>query len=150
MNSASSDSNLDLTVSRVIKAPRALIWRAWTEPEHFEKWWAPAPIKTTVQEMDLCAGGAFKTVMHMENGDEFPTSGCFLDVIERQRIVFTDALEAGWRPTIQPFFTAIITLEDHAEGTQYIARALHKDDADRQKHAEMGFVDGWGTCIDQL
>jgi uncharacterized protein YndB with AHSA1/START domain len=86
----------------------------------------------------------------MEDGTEFPGKGCFLDVVEHERIVFTDALEEGWRPSPEPFFTAIITLADHPEGAEYIARALHRNEADRQKHKEMGFEEGWGICIDQL
>jgi len=86
----------------------------------------------------------------MEDGTEFGGPGCFLEVIEQQRIVFTDALSGGWRPTGEPFFTAIITMEDHPEGTLYTATALHKNAEDRQKHADMGFEAGWGMCIEQL
>lgn len=140
----------DLTVSRVIKAPRAAVWKAWSEPEHFARWWAPAPIITTVQEHDLRVGGGFSNTMHMEDGSQYARRGCFLEIVDHERIVFTDALQAGWRPNKAPFFTAIITLEDHAEGTKYTALALHNNEADRRKHADMGFEDGWGTCIDQL
>lgn len=145
-----TQANNDLTVSRIIKAPRAVVWRAWVEPEHFVQWWAPAPIKTTVLDMDVRSGGAFNTLMRMEDGNEFPSNGCFLDVQKDEKIVFTDALEAGWRPSQQPFFTAIITLEDHPDGTKYTAVALHKNEEDRQKHVDMGFEEGWGTCIEQL
>lgn len=144
------NAQVDLTVSRIIKAPRAVIWKAWKEPEHFAKWWAPAPIVTTVQKHDLRPGGAFDNTMLMEDGQEFAGKGCFLDVVECERIVFTDALQEGWRPNEESFFTAIISLEDHAEGTEYTAVAMHKNAEDRQKHADMGFENGWGTCIDQL
>ena len=46
--------------------------------------------------------------------------------------------------------TAIISLADHAEGTHYVAHVMHKSEADRSAHAEMGFYDGWGTVIGQL
>ncbi len=140
----------DLRVSKIIKAPPPVVWKAWKEPEHFVKWWAPAPIVTTVHKHDLFAGGAFYNTMRMEDGAEFGSQGCFLEVIENKRIVFTDALQEGWRPNEKSFFTAIITLEEHPEGTKYEATALHKNDEDRQQHADMGFVDGWGICIDQL
>jgi uncharacterized protein YndB with AHSA1/START domain len=143
-------NELDLTVSRIIKAPRSAVWRAWVEPEHFVKWWAPSPIVTTVQKHDLRAGGAFDNTMRMEDGSEFGGKGCFLEVVENERIVFTDALQEGWRPNKEPFFTAIITLEVHPEGTLYTAVAKHNNETDRQKHADMGFESGWGTCIDQL
>lgn len=86
----------------------------------------------------------------MEDGTEHGGEGSFLEVVENERFVFTDALQGGWRPNEESFFSAIITLEEYAEGTKYTAVALHKNDNDRQKHAEMGFEQGWGTCIEQL
>ena len=68
-----------------------------------------------------------------------------------ERIVFTTALVKGWRPGI-PWLslTGIFTMEDEGSGTRYTAHAMHKDDADRQKHEDMGFYEGWGTCMTQL
>ena len=88
--------------------------------------------------------------MRLQNGTEIGGEGCFLKVVENRRIVFTDAPRGGWRPNEESFFSAIIPLEDHPEGTRYTAVALHKNAADRQRHADMGFVDGWGKCIEQL
>lgn len=149
MNTTIEDPR-DLTVSRVINVPRAVIWRAWMDPEHFVRWWAPSPVVTTVHEHDLRAGGSFRNTMRTPDGHEYPTHGCFLDVVPRERIVFTDALEGGWRPSAQPFFTAIITMDEHPDGTLYTARALHKDDAHRDRHLEMGFEGGWRTAMNQL
>lgn len=146
----SADSRLDLVLTRVIDAPRALVWTAWTDPEHLKKWWTPAPYTTPVCEMDVRPGGIFRTVMRSPEGDEYDNTGIFLDVVEQERIVFTDALLPGWRPVSNPFMTAIITLKDRDGGTEYSALVRHKDEADRVKHEEMGFHQGWGTCIDQL
>ena len=68
------------------------------------------------------------------------------------RIVWTSALVGGWRPAAQPWMpmTAFITLADEGEHTRYAARVLHPDRATRDRHEEMGFFDGWGTCIEQL
>jgi uncharacterized protein YndB with AHSA1/START domain len=145
------DPDLDLTISRVIKAPRAAIWSAWTDPKKFEKWWIPEPALCKVVEMDVRPGGGLVTEIS-ENGSEFTPhlSACFLAVDEGSRIVFTNALTGGWRPAEQGFMTAIITLADHPDGTDYAAHVMHKSNADRNMHAEMGFYDGWGTVIGQL
>ena len=141
----------DLTVSRVIRASPAIVWEAWKNPELFVKWWAPAPILTTSNKHEFFAGGGFDTSMTLADGTVIEVGeGCFLEVIENKRIVFTDALRGGWRPNEESFFSAVITLEGHPDGTFYTATALHKNDEDRQKHAEMGFLDGWGAAIDQL
>ena len=146
-----SRPDLDLTISRVIKAPRSAIWRAWTDPASFEQWWVPAPAKCKVLEMDLRPGGSFVTQISEDGGDFMPhLSACFLAIDDLERIIFTNALVGGWRPAEQPFMTAIITLRDHLMGTDYVAHVMHKNNADRNLHEEMGFYDGWGTVTEQL
>lgn len=141
----------DLVVSRIIKAPCSAVWSAWKNPDYLTRWWAPEPIVTTVNKLELRPGGAFNTVMRMEDGTEFGGEGCFLDIVENERIVWTSALRGGWRPNKDDMpFSAIVTMQPHLEGTRYTATALHQNDEDRQKHADMGFVDGWGLCIEQL
>lgn len=148
---SSLNKNLDLTISRVIKAPRAAVWKAWSDPASFEQWWIPAPAKCKVVDMEMRPGGAFLTQISEDGGDFGPhLSGCFLDIVEGERIVFTNALVGGWRPSEQPFMTAIITLRDHPQGTDYVAHVMHKNNADRNKHEELGFHDGWGTVAEQL
>jgi uncharacterized protein YndB with AHSA1/START domain len=108
-----SHDELDLTISRVIKAPRGVVWNAWSDPASFQQWWIPAPAKCKVVEMDLRPGGGFVTQIS-ENGGAFVPhmNGCFLAVDEQERIVFTTCLTGGWRPAEEPFMTAIITLAD--------------------------------------
>jgi uncharacterized protein YndB with AHSA1/START domain len=145
-----AEGHLDLVLSRTIEAPPSLIWKAFIDPDLLKRWWAPAPWTTPECQMDVRPGGVFRTVMRAPDGSEYPGTGCFLDIVENERIVFTDALAAGWRPAEKPFFTAIITLETSEAGTRYTARALHKNEADREAHEKMGFHDGWGRCADQL
>jgi len=147
----SSNPDLDLTMSRVIKAPRPIIWSAWTDRTSFEQWWVPAPARCRVLDMDLRPGGSFVTQIAEGGGDFTPhLSACFLAVDHLERIVFTNALVGGWRPAQQPFMTATITLRDHPRGTVYAAHVMHKSNADRNLHEEMGFDDGWGTVAEQL
>ena len=50
--------DLDLTVQRVIRAPRAAVWAAWTDPARLERWWIPAPARCRVDRLDVRPGGA--------------------------------------------------------------------------------------------
>ncbi|MCV0423946.1 MAG: SRPBCC family protein [Roseibium sp.] len=146
-----SSKNLDLSISRILKAPRSAIWQAWKDPEKFVKWFAPAPVITISKKHEFYSGGGFHTSMRLEDGTLMDwDEGCFLQVIENERIIFTDALRGGWRPNGSAFFTAVITLKDHPEGTLYAATALHKSPSDCSRHTEMGFMDGWGKSIEQL
>jgi uncharacterized protein YndB with AHSA1/START domain len=141
----------DLIISRVINAPRAAVWKAWTEPELLKEWWCPKPWTTEVRAFDLRAGGSFHTFMKGPDGGESDNPGCFLEVIRETRLVFTSCLIGGWRPaTPWMSFTAIISMADEGENTRYIATVMHPDQATRDRHEELGFFDGWGTCTDQL
>lgn len=151
MNASAAHDKFDLTVSRVIKAPRSAVWDAWADPASFEQWWVPAPEVCRVRDMELRPGGSFRTELLQPDGGFSPhITGCFLAVDPQQRLVFTDALVAGWRPAEAPFVTSIITMADHPEGTEYTATAMHRNAADRDQHVRLGFHDGWGTVVAQL
>lgn len=145
---------LDLTITRLIKAPRAKVWNAFADPRQFEQWWIPAPYRCRVIEMDLKPGGAFITEMSEDGKTYTPhINACFLDVEVGRKIVFTNALTAHWRPAESYYptaITAIITLSDKAGSTDYTAHVMHKNAKDRDHHNEMGFEEGWGTCAAQL
>jgi len=119
-------------------------------PEHVSKWFTPAPWTVVDCEIDLRPGGIFRTVMRSPDGKEFPNVGCYLEVIPHERLVWTDALLPGYRPAENPFFTAIVTMEPRGSGTRYTAMAIHRDEAGRKRHQEMGFHEGWGKALDQL
>lgn len=147
---AKADPN-DLTISRLVRAPRAALWRAWTDPSLLKEWWCPKPWTTEVRAFDLRPGGAFYTFMRGPDGGTSDNPGCFLELVPQARIAFTSMLIADWRPaTPWLAFTAVITMADEAEGTRYVATVMHPDQATRDRHHQMGFFEGWGTCIDQL
>jgi len=148
---------LDLVLERVVDVPRELVWKAWTTPEYLMKWFTPEPWKTVECEIDLRPGGLFRTVMRSPEGVDHPNIGCYLEVVENEKLVWTDALEQGYRPSNKPsaclfdfYFPAVISLEHHKGGTKYTVIALHSSEEGRQKHEEMGFHEGWGTALDQL
>lgn len=144
---------LDLTIERVIRAPRDVVWRAWTDPERLERWWLPAPYACRVERLETRPGGAFVTSMSEDGTTYGPhMDACFLVVEDQERIVFTNAIDSGWRPASpQPVcITAEFTFGSHPEGTEYRAVVRHADPASRDRHVELGFHDGWGTVTAQL
>jgi uncharacterized protein YndB with AHSA1/START domain len=141
------DPKRDLVLERVVDVPPALVWAAWTKPE---QWFTPAPWTTIDCEIDLRPGGIFRTTMRSPEGKEFPNSGCYLEIVTNKRLVWTDALLPGYRPSEKPFFTAVIELAKEGKGTRYTATAIHRDEAGKKQHEEMGFHGGWSTALDQL
>lgn len=85
-----------------------------------------------------------------ESEDCGASEGCILVADAPHRLIWTDALSGGWRPNPQPFMTAILTLDPDGDGTVLTARVLHASDAERARHEEMGFAQGWGAVLDQL
>jgi uncharacterized protein YndB with AHSA1/START domain len=154
------DARFDLSFTRVVDVPRPLVWRAWTEPELLKPWFCPLPWKTIDCEIDLRPGGIFRTTMQSPEGQEFPGTGCYLEVTPNEKLVWTNALLPGYRPSFISekcgtddagfMFTAMIELADHAQGTRYTATVIHADEVSCQRHAAMGFESGWGTALDQL
>lgn len=145
------DPNLDLVLERHADVSPAQVWKAWTRPEHVAKWFAPRPWTTAECEIDLRPGGQFKFVMRSPEGELFPSIGCYLEVVPNERLVWTNALLPGYRPSPQSFFTAIVLLEpDGKGGTKYTAIAMHRDEDGRKQHEAMGFHSGWAQVFDQL
>lgn len=144
------DPELDLLLERTLPVPVEAVWAALTTPDHLVKWFTPPPWKTVACDIDLRPGGVFRTVMRGPEGEEVDSAGCYLVVEENRRLVFTDALGPGFRPSAQPFMTAEITLAPEGSGTRYRAVAKHADVEGRGSHEGMGFHDGWGKALDQL
>jgi len=148
--------DLDLVLERTADVKPELVWKAWTEPKHLMKWFCPLPWKTVECEIDLKPGGKFMTVMQGPEGQKFQNYGCYLEVVENRKLVWTSALLPGYRPIPKPengadlLFTAIVLIEPHRKGTKYTAIAIHKDQDDCNKHKKMGFNEGWGKAFDQL
>jgi uncharacterized protein YndB with AHSA1/START domain len=145
--------DLDLALDRVIRAPRAAVWRAWTDPARLARWWVPAPSRCRVDRLEVRPGGAFVTRLS-DDGDVFGPhlDAAFLAADELTRIAFTTAIDSTWRPADPGaiVMTAEITLADHPEGTDYRVLVRHGDPTSRERHEKLGFGDGWGTVTAQL
>jgi uncharacterized protein YndB with AHSA1/START domain len=140
----------ELTITRLIAAPRTNVWRCWTEPALLKQWFTPRPWTTPIVQVDLRPGGANYVLMRGPDGSEHPNHGVYLEVVPDERLVFTDAYTKAWEPSAKPFMTVVLTFADEGGRTRYTARVLHWTEADMQQHEKMGFRDGWGKATDQL
>jgi uncharacterized protein YndB with AHSA1/START domain len=147
---AAQTSDRELVLTRIIDAPREKVFRAWTDPDLLKQWFAPLPYTTPVAELDVRTGGANLIVMRDPQGNDLPNRGVYLEVVENERLVITNAYTKAWEPSEKPFMTVILTFEDEGGKTRYTARVLHWTAADREAHEKMGFHEGWGQCADQL
>lgn len=81
----------EVLLTRVFDAPRELVWKAWTDPEHFKRWWGPRNYTCPFCEMDLRVGGKYLNCMRSPEGKDYWGTGVFLEIIPFERLVFTDS-----------------------------------------------------------
>ncbi|MEP6872479.1 MAG: SRPBCC domain-containing protein [Anaerolineaceae bacterium] len=79
----------ELTFTRILNAPRELVFKAWTDPKQMAQWWGPRGFTNPVCEMDVRPGGALRIVMRAPDGVEHPMTGIFREVVEPERLSFT-------------------------------------------------------------
>ena len=144
-------SERELVLVRETDVPREKLYAGWTQPELLVQWFTPKPWSTTSCEIDLRPGGTCKTTMRSPEGEEFPNVGVFLEIVPNEKLVFTDGYLPNWEPNPNPFFTAVVTFEAIPSGkTRYTARVMHWTKESAEKHAAMGFSEGWSKAFDQL
>lgn len=129
------------TITRILDAPRELVWRAWTDETELAAWLHPFGVTTDSVAFDVRIGGRYRyTMTNEETGEQFPTGGEYLDVAPIDRLVFTwgdpDAPVAG-----SPVIT--LTLIPHGESTELVFHLRGYDGAPGD-----GFVyDGWDEAL---
>lgn len=144
------DPKTDLSFTRLLPVPRALVWECWTSEHHLPHFFVPRPHKVTACRLDVRVGGACDTTFDVD-GNIMENRSVYLEVIPGKKLVFTDTYTEGWKPAADPFMTAIIDLADTDDGgTPYTATARHRNPETAEQHKAMGFYDGWGTVVDQL
>ena len=84
-----------VVLTRVFEAPRELVFRMWTEPEHMARWWGPDCFTNPVCEMDVRPGGALRIVMRAPDGTEYPMTGTFREVVAPERLVLLTVARDG-------------------------------------------------------
>jgi uncharacterized protein YndB with AHSA1/START domain len=83
----------ELTITRIFDAPRERVWKAWTGPERFMRWWGPRNLTTTVDRMDVRPGGAWRFVQRDSEGNEYAFHGVHHEIAPPERLVYTFEFE---------------------------------------------------------
>lgn len=154
MDTIQVNPRLDLVFERTTALAPEKIWKGWTDPATLMKWFCPKPWKVTECRIDLKPGGEFYTLMEGPKGEKMPNEGCFLEVIPREKLVWTNMMTKGFRPaTVEVIgfpFTGTILVSKIGQETLYKAIITHADEKGRNQHDQMGFQEGWGKAFEQL
>ena len=81
----------ELVITRIFDAPRELVWRAWTDPEHFKHWWGPKYYTAPFCKMDFHVGGTYLNCMRSPEGQDYWSTGVYKEIVPMERIVYTDS-----------------------------------------------------------
>ena len=134
----SARNNLDLEqdprsiiATRVLDAPRELVWTAWTKPEHLAQWWGPDGFSTTTSAYDLRPGGVWRFVMHGPDGRDYQNRITFDEIVRPERIRY----HHGGGDDVEPVqFRTTVTFENLAgDRTQLTLHAVFPSAAARER-----------------
>lgn len=85
---AEDTSDREIIISRVLHAPRELVWQAWTDPKHVVHWWGPRGFTDTTKRHEFRVGGVWEHVMHGPDGANYPNKSTFKEIVPMERITF--------------------------------------------------------------
>lgn len=131
----------EMILTRVFDAPRALVWKAWTDPRHLAQWWGPKGFTLPGCDMDFRPGGKYRFVMRGPDGQDFPFHGVYREIVANERIVFTCIIE---RDAIPELLVTVI-FEDREGRTRLTVRqTTAPGEAGRGQHQ------GWSETLERL
>ena len=116
MNTKSETSDRELVSTRLVPAPRALVWRVWTDPHHLAQWWGPNGFTNTIRQMDVRPGGRWSLIMHGPDGTDYPNESVFVEVTEPERVVYDHVCA--------PFYRSTTTFADEKGQTRVTVRMV--------------------------
>ncbi len=134
-----------VTIKRTFDAPIALVWEAWTKPEHVAQWWSPKGITTKIAEHEFKVGGKWKFIMPMPNGNEFIAEGVYIDIVEHEKIVS----KADFKPMTEAVEIWAL-FKAQGDKTEFTFHVVHPTVEYRIQQEKMGILNGWGSVFDRL
>lgn len=148
------DDQKTLVITRTLNAPRALVWKMFSDPYHLAQWWGPKGFSNRVEQLDFRTAGSWVHVMIGPDGREYPTDNVILEVMEPERIVYRNAPAdpkiLGDNPP--PAFTKTVMFEELEGGRKTrltlvasFDTATHREAVDRR-----GFAIGTNESFDKL
>jgi len=147
-NETNDTSNREIVTKRLLNAPRELVFKVWTEPEHIAQWYGPNGFTNTVHEMDVKPGGVWRFMMHGPNGMEFPNKIVYTEVERPERLSFQHSSEDEKNPVS---FDVIVTFEAQGDKTMLTMRSIFPSIEERTRVVkEVGAIEGAIQTIDKL
>ena len=124
-NDKTNTADREIVTTRVLNAPRELVFKAWTDPDQLVQWWGPKGFTNTFHEFDMRPGGIWRFVMHGPDGVDYKNESVFVEVVKPERIVF--------RHVSGPQFQVTATFAEQAGKTKLTFQMLFETAAECDK-----------------
>jgi len=147
----------ELVITRIINAPRERVFKAWTDPKQLVNWWAPKDCATPYCTVDLRPGGKFHYCMRMPDGNDIWGIGIYREIIEPEKIVYTDSFADKDGNPVSPEQYGIssshpaestVTVEFTEHGDKTKLTIIHEIPAYVKEREQTG--QGWNDMLDNL
>ena len=140
-NDKTNTADREIVTTRVLNAPRELVFKAWTDPDQLVHWWGPKGFTNTFHEFDMRPGGIWRFVMHGPDGVDYQNKSVFVEVVNPERIVFDHV--SG------PRFQVVATFAEQAGKTTLTFRMRFESAAECDKVKAFA-VEGTEQNFDRL
>ncbi|WP_061247625.1 SRPBCC family protein [Leptospira noguchii] len=146
MNTSTSDREIRAT--RIFDAPRDLVFRMWTEPEHVIHWWGPKGFTNTFETMDVRPGGIWKFIMHGPDGTDYPNLIVFLEVIRPEKLVYKHGSDMEDHPG--DFHVTVLFSEQNGKTTLDMTMLFNTVQQRNETVEKYGAIEGLNQTMDRL
>jgi uncharacterized protein YndB with AHSA1/START domain len=146
---AQEKAEQELIITRILDAPRELVFKVWTDPKHLAQWWGPNGFTNPVCELDVRPGGAIRIHMRAPDGTIYPMTGTFQEIVEPERIVFVSAaLDQKGQPMFEVLTT--VTFAEQGGKTKQTMRARVIKMTPQAAPYIAGMEQGWTQSLERL
>jgi uncharacterized protein YndB with AHSA1/START domain len=142
-----------IVISRVVDAPRELVFKAFTDPRHLSQFWGPNGFDASACEVDLRVGGKFRVQMRGPDGGTYPCTGIYREIVPPERLVYAGTGDADNNPCgggLPPHALVTITFAAQAGKTKITVHTRFQSAADRDMATKGGFKIGWSECLERV
>lgn len=141
----------EIVSSRILKAPRELVFEVWTNPKHVIHWWGPAGFTNTIHEMNVKPGGVWRFIMHSPDGTDYPNKIVFKEVVKPSLLTFDHGWDVEDLTKDPRTFEVTINFEAKGKTTELIMKMVFKSKEVKDEVVEKyGAIEGNRQMIDKL
>ncbi|MBI5890060.1 MAG: SRPBCC domain-containing protein [Nitrosomonadales bacterium] len=142
----------ELVITRTFNAPRPLVWQVWTDPRHVTQWWGPRGFGNSSCEAALQVGGTFRLYLCAPDGNTYPCTGIFREIVEPQRIVYDSTADES-HPCgagLPPRSLVTVTFAEHGDKTTLTLHTLFENTTRKEAANRAGYSVSWGEALERL